>query len=285
MLEGNLIEARRLALSMIYSAGSGHPGGALSCIEILTCLAEYHLDWSQPLDDSSFGPSLILSKGHACPALYAVATVYGLLEESELPTFRKLGSRLQGHPHVSLLPWVGSSTGSLGQGFSVALGRALGYRLKNIDSQVYCVLGDGELQEGQVWEAAAVAAHHKVDNLVAIVDYNKLQSDNFNSEICGLEPLDQRWCSFGWNVVEVDGHSIEDLTAALGSANQYRDKPTVIIAHTVKGKGVAFMENIPKWHGSVCLQPEEIERALLGLGMSSVSVKEKLAPYQNARDL
>lgn len=276
-------EARRMALSMIYSAGSGHPGGSLSCIEIISLLAHEYLDWQSGFVEGSDQNTLVLSKGHACPGLYAVAAVAGLLEESELPSFRKLNSRLQGHPHLSCLPWVGSSTGSLGQGFSVALGQALGARIKGTDQKIFTVLGDGELQEGMVWEAAGVASHHELGNLIAFIDYNKMQSDDLNENICGIEPLGDRWKSFGWHLQEVDGHNIDDLRASVQAALDETDCPSVIVAHTVKGKGVSYMEGVPKWHGSVCLSEEELSAALGDLGYDQAAQHKFFPAYQEAR--
>lgn len=255
--------ARRLTLAMIFHAGSGHPGGSLSCIDLLTAL------WADAFKDGlpnePGGDRFVLSKGHAAPALYALATERGKLPASSATGLRKLDSPLQGHPHVGDLPWVGSSTGSLGQGFSVALGMALGLTRQGRSEQVWTLLGDGELQEGQVWEAAMAGAHFGADNLCAIVDYNKLQSDDRNANIMGLEPLGERWRSFGWHVIECDGHDLGAVRAAIAEAREHTGEPTVIIAHTIKGKGVPYMEDDPPWHGSVTLSPEQLEEALLAL--------------------
>lgn len=262
--------ARRLALAMIFHAGSGHPGGSLSCIDLLTALWADAFEGGEPN-----GPGrdrFVLSKGHAAPALYAVAVERGLLPLASVPTLRALGSPLQGHPHVRDLEWVGSSTGSLGQGFSVALGKAIGLRQQGREERVWCLLGDGELQEGQVWEAAMAAAHFGADGLCAIVDYNKLQSDARNAEIMGLEPLAERWRSFGWNALEVDGHDLGAVRAALADAWAYTAGPTVVIAHTVKGKGVPYMEDDPPWHGSVTLTPQQLEQALLALDVPAAEI-------------
>lgn len=251
------------ALAGIYFAGSGHPGGALSCVDVLVTLlgprASHHLFQSQ-------NDRFVLSKGHAAPALYAVGAELGWISKSEIPRLRKLGSPLQGHPHVGTTPWVETSTGSLGQGFSVAIGMAMGLRHLDDFSRVYVMLGDGELQEGEVWEGAMCAAHYKLDNLCAIVDYNKLQSDDYNENIMGLEPLRAKWEAFNWNVLEIDGHNFEQIEQAFLTAKESKDRPTVIIAHTIKGKGVSFMEGVPAWHGSVKLRPKELEQALRDLG-------------------
>ncbi|HEY1963049.1 MAG TPA: transketolase, partial [Rhizomicrobium sp.] len=205
---------RRHAIASIYHAGSGHPGGALSCADILACLfgAELHF-WSGKIDDPD-RDRFVLSKGHAAPALYAIAGHHGFCDARAALGLRKLNSPFQGHPHVLDLPWVETSTGSLAQGFSVALGMAMGLKLQKIPARVYALLGDGELQEGEVWEAAMCGAHHKLSNLCAIVDYNKLQSDDRNASIMGLEPLASKWRAFGWAAAEIDGHDIEQILAA-----------------------------------------------------------------------
>lgn len=251
------------ALAGIYHAGSGHPGGSLSCVDVLVTLLRSRTS------HHFFHPEshrFILSKGHACPALYAVAAEQGWIPKNAILGLRKLGNPLQGHPHVGTTPWVETSTGSLGQGFSVAIGMAMGFRHQDDPSRVYVMLGDGELQEGEVWEGAMCAAHYKLDNLCAIVDYNKLQSDDFNENIMGLEPLRAKWEAFNWNVLEIDGHNVEQIEQAFVSAKETKNRPTVVIAHTIKGRGVSFMEGVPAWHGSVKLRPEELEQALRELG-------------------
>jgi transketolase len=265
---------RRDIISSIYHARSGHPGGSLSCADILTLL--FHKVLSTPNGDTSFKPDyFILSKGHAAPALYASAASIGWLKPSELKNLRKLDSKLQGHPDVAQLPWANVSTGSLGQGLSVALGIAKAGKLQSSRARhSYCVVGDGELQEGQVWEAAMFAAHHKLNNLTVIVDYNKLQSDDFNESICGLEPLAEKWRAFGWLCHEVDGHNFDELDTALSQS--HNEKPKVIIAHTVKGKGVSFMENSPSWHGSVALTDEQARSALEALDCEQNEIEERL---------
>jgi transketolase len=259
-------EIRTLSIAAIYHAGSGHPGGALSVADVLAALygAEMNV-WPERLADPD-RDRLVLSKGHAAPALYAAGAHFGFCTADDALTLRKLGSPFQGHPHVADLPWVETSTGSLGQGFSVALGMALGLKLKKSQARVYAVLGDGELQEGEVWEAAMCAAHHRVDNLLAIIDYNKLQSDDSNANIMGLEPLDAKFRAFGWHVIEIDGHDRDAIVSALEDAFEVSDKPSLVIAHTVKGKGVPFMENVPQWHGSVKLTRRQAEDALRALG-------------------
>jgi len=256
---------RRQSLVAIYSAGSGHPGGSLSCADLLAYLWTEELRW-QPTNPGDERDRFILSKGHACPALYAVAAEAGLISHRMLLSLRKLGSPLQGHPHVVDAPWVETSTGSLGQGFSAAIGMALGLRYKGSPSRVYVMLGDGELQEGEVWEGAMCAGDYKLDNLCGIIDYNKMQSDDLNENIMGLEPLRAKWEAFRWHVVEIDGHDFEEIATAFAEARQTQGKPTMIIAHTIKGKGVSFMEGSPLWHGSVKLQDEELVQALRDLG-------------------
>jgi transketolase len=259
---------RMISVAAIYHAGSGHPGGALSVADILAVLygAEMNV-WPDAVDDPA-RDRFVLSKGHAAPALYAAGAHFGFCSERAALSLRKLGSRFQGHPHVKDLSWVETSTGSLGQGFSVALGMAMGLKLKRSLARTYAVLGDGELQEGEVWEATMCAAHHRLDNLVAVIDYNKLQSDDSNANIMGLEPLAAKFRAFGWHAIEIDGHEHGALLDALDEARETRGTPTVIVAHTVKGKGVPFMEAVPHWHGSVTLTRAQAEDALLALGAS-----------------
>ena len=256
--------ARRLQLAAIFHAGSGHPGGSLSCTDLLVCLWQQYYREREP-NQASGGEQFVLSKGHACPALYAVGAEFDLIPAAEVLRLRKLDSPCQGHPHIVDLPWTGASTGSLGQGFSVAVGKALALRQLQLDGHVTVVLGDGELQEGQVWEAAMSAAHHKLGKLTAVVDYNKLQSDDRNSNICELEPLVEKWRAFGWRILEVDGHDFDALSQAFGEARTESDQPCCILAHTVKGRGVRYMEDSPLWHGSVCLTKEQLREALVDL--------------------
>lgn len=266
---------RKNIIWSIYHAKSGHPGGSLSCSDIMTIL--FHKVMSTPRTKNRLSEDyFILSKGHAAPTLYAAAATKGLLTTAELKTLRSINSPLQGHPDVKHLPWVDVSTGSLGQGFSVAVGIAKGLQLKNSSNRVFTLLGDGELQEGQVWEAAMFSGHHGLSQLTAIVDYNKLQSDASNSEICKLEPLIDKWQSFGWQVINVDGHDHQQLLAAL-SADNASAQPKVVIAHTIKGKGIDFMENMPLWHGSVTLSEQQYIDAMTSLGCSSTELEE----YQN----
>jgi transketolase len=267
---------RQHAISSIYHAGSGHPGGAMSCADILACLFGAELNfWPDAVSDPH-RDRFVLSKGHAAPALYAVGAHYGFCDAHEALALRKLNSKFQGHPHVLDLPWVETSTGSLGQGFSVALGMAMGLKIQKIQARVYTLLGDGELQEGEVWEAAMCAAHHKLDNLCAIIDYNKLQSDDRNDNIMRLEPLAAKFRAFDWAVIEIDGHDIPAILSALRRASLTQTRPSLLIAHTVKGKGVPYMENIPTWHGSVKLTREQAEDALKALGATREKIMEFL---------
>ena len=246
---------------MTAKAGSGHPGGSLSAVEVVTAL------WFKVLRHRPTDPQwverdrFILSKGHAAPTLYAALAESGYFPVEELLTLRQLGSRLQGHTDRTATPGVEMSAGSLGQGLSFGIGTALAARLNSQSYRVYVLLGDGECDEGQVWEAAMAASHFKVDNLVAIIDYNRQQIDGWSWQVMNLVPLEQKWSSFGWHVIQVDGHDFDQILAAFEQAKQVKGKPTLIIAHTVKGKGVSFMENNLEFHGKAPT-PEEAQRAL-----------------------
>jgi transketolase len=259
---------RIASLVAIYHAGSGHPGGALSAADLISYICGCLLAWPVSNGNDLARDRFVLSKGHSCPVLYAAAAEFGLIPHRALLTFRKLGSPLQGHPHVLDAPWVETSTGSLGQGFSAAIGMAMGLRYQRSRARVYAMLGDGEMQEGEVWEGAMCAGHYKLDNLCAIVDYNKLQSDDSNENIMGLAPLRAKWEAFRWHVIEIDGHDFNQIDAAFTEAKENRAKPTMIIANTLKGRGVSFMEASPLWHGSVKLRDEELATALRELGVS-----------------
>jgi len=265
---------RRHAVAAIYHAGSGHPGGSLSCADLLAVLYATELNISPARANDPERDRFVLSKGHAAPALYAAGAHFGFCDARAALGLRKLGSPFQGHPHVGDLPWVETSTGSLGQGFSVALGMAMGLKIKGSAARVYALLGDGELQEGEVWEAAMCAAHHGLDNFCALVDYNKLQSDAPNASIMGLEPLAEKWRAFGWAVREVNGHDIPEILDALKQAGENHGWPSVVIAHTVKGKGVPWMENVAAWHGSVKFTRAQAADALAALGASAVEIAE-----------
>ena len=260
--------ARRDALTMIHRAGSGHPGGSLSVMDLLVWLYLRELRFRADQPDWAGRDRLVLSKGHACPALYAVAAHVGLLPRADLASFRRIDGRLQGHPHVGTTAFAETSTGSLGQGFSTAVGMALGLRQQKIDARAYAVLGDGELQEGEIWEGAMFAAHHRLHALCAVLDYNKLQSDDTNAAIMGLEPLVDKWRAFGWHVLPCDGHDFEALSAAFTAARAHREAPSLVLAHTIKGKGVGYMEGVPSWHGSVKMSDEDLRLALADLGVA-----------------
>jgi transketolase len=257
-------EVRRDIVKMTAAAGSGHPGGSLSSVELLVGLyfAKMRHDPQRP--DWADRDRFILSKGHVAPVLYSVLARSGYFPVEELLTLRKLGSRLQGHPHMLSLPGLDNSSGSLGQGLSQANGLALASRLNKQDYRVYCLLGDGELQEGQVWEAVMTAAHYKLANVCAIVDYNNLQIDGTVEEVMGLHPIADKWQAFDWHVISIDGHDIEQVLAAYDEAASVKDKPSVIIAKTVKGKGVSFMENVAGWHGRAPKE-DELAKALAEL--------------------
>ena len=253
-------------IRMVGEAGSGHPGGSLSCADIMAALYFGGILEHNPEDPDGPRDRFILAKGHAAPALYAVLAEAGYFPREELLTLRKLGSRLQGHPDCMIVPGVEMSTGSLGQGLSVACGLAAGLRLDGDEHGVFALLGDGECQEGQVWEAAMFAAHNKLDNLVAIVDRNCLQIDGNTKEICDPGDLAQKFAAFGWEVCDIDGHNMQEVVDVLGSVKADRSgKPHAIIAHTVKGKGVSFMENNVSWHGKAP-KGDELVTALADLG-------------------
>ena len=252
---------RRHIIRMIGEAGSGHPGGSLSMVEILVALF-FHTLRHRPEDPTwPERDRFLLSKGHGCPGLYSVLAEAGYLPVEQLTTLRKFGSPLQGHPDRRLLPILEASTGSLGQGLSIAVGMALGARIEGRSYRTYVIIGDGESEEGQVWEAAMFAAYHKVDNLTAIVDCNGVQLDGFTKDILDMEPLAPKWKSFGWYVQEIDGHDFGQILSAFEKASSTRGRPSVIIARTVKGKGVSFMENNPGFHGKAPTQ-EQVEQAL-----------------------
>lgn len=252
---------RRRIIEMTGAAKSGHPGGSLSAVEIVVTLFYDVMNHDPANPQWPDRDRFILSKGHGAPVLYAVMADCGYAPVDQLNTLRKLGSPYQGHPDRRFLPALEASTGSLGQGLSLALGMGAAARLNGASWRTYVVLGDGECQEGQIWEAAMFGAYHKIDNVCAIVDYNKIQLDGFIKDVMELEPFAEKWRAFGWHTLEVDGHDIPSLQRAFAEAASVKGKPTVIIAHTVKGKGVSFMENNPKFHG-VAPTPAEVELAL-----------------------
>ena len=256
---------RKDIVSMICKSKSGHPGGSLSSVDILTALYfdQMNIDPTNPkMEDRD---RFVLSKGHAAPALYAILAERGYFDKEELNNLRKLGSMLQGHPDMKKVPGVEMSTGSLGQGFSVACGMAMAAKLDNAPWNVYALLGDGEVQEGIIWEAAMSAAHYKLDNMIAFLDYNGLQIDGEVESVMGISPIEEKFKTFGWNVITIDGHDFDQIFAALDMAKDTIDKPTMIIAKTIKGKGVSFMENQAGWHGNAP-SAEQLEQALSELG-------------------
>lgn len=256
---------RKDIVSMICKSKSGHPGGSLSAVEILTALYfdQMNIDPTNPkMEDRD---RFVLSKGHAAPALYATLSERGYFDKEELNHLRQIGSMLQGHPDMKKIPGVEMSTGSLGQGFSVACGMAMVAKLDNAPWNVYALLGDGEVQEGIIWEAAMSAAHYKLDNMIAFLDYNGLQIDGDVESVMNINPIEDKFKTFGWNVITIDGHDFDQIFAALDMAKDTVDKPTMIIAKTIKGKGVSFMENQASWHGSAPSE-EQLQQALSELG-------------------
>jgi transketolase len=235
---------------MIYNAGSGHPGGSLSSVELLVSLYFKHLKINPKNFSASNRDYFILSKGHACPVLYSILARVGYFNVSELLTLRQLGSRLQGHPSKDKqLPGIEVSTGSLGYGLSIGVGIAIGIKRQDKNNRIYVLMGDGEQQEGSVWEAAMSASHYKLHNICAIIDNNKLQIDGKTQNIMNVEPLIDKYKAFGWKVVEIDGHNFEEIDMAYSAFKTEYDKPMCIIANTIKGKGISFMENTSEWHG------------------------------------
>ena len=254
---------RKNIVKMVTNAKSGHPGGSLSAADILTVLYFEFMDINRENANSIDRDRFVLSKGHASPALYAVLKEKGIIDD-DLLSFRVLGSRLQGHPDMKRVEGVDMSTGSLGQGISAAVGMAIANKLDNNEHRIYAMLGDGECQEGEVWEASMAAAHYKLDNLCAILDFNGLQIDGDIRDVMSPLPFDEKFKAFGWHVIEIDGHNFDEIRNALNEAKTVKGKPTMIIAHTVKGKGVSYMENAAKWHG-VAPNAEQCEIALKDL--------------------
>ncbi len=241
---------RKMALEAVHAAKAGHPGGALSLADIITYLykEEMNVDCKNPQDKER--DRFVLSKGHASAGLYGILAECGFIPKEDIKTFRAFDSYLQGHPDMKGVPGVDMSTGSLGQGISAACGMALAGKMDNKNYRVYAILGDGESEEGQVWEAAMFAAHYKLDNLTAFLDFNGLQIDGDITEVMNPTPFDKKFEAFNWNVIVIDGHSFEEIEAAVNSAKETKGKPTMIIAKTTKGKGVSFMENQASWHGA-----------------------------------
>lgn len=247
-------------ITAVASAGSGHPGGSLSLTDILTYLyfKEMRIDPNNRKDPNR--DRFVLSKGHCSPGLYSTLANRGFFPVDDLKGFRQTNSYLEGHPNMDKVPGVDMSTGSLGQGISAAVGMALAGKIDKKDYRVYTALGDGELQEGQVWEASMTAAHYKLDNLTAFIDYNGLQIDGKITDVMNPEPIAEKFIAFGWNVIEIDAHDFDQLEAAVNKAKETKGKPTMIVAHSVKGKGVSYMENQASWHGSAP-KKEQAEQA------------------------
>lgn len=252
-------------IKMLEKSQSGHPGGSLSACEILTALYFKEMDIDPKNPHWEDRDRFVLSKGHGAPVLYAVLAERGYFPREELNSLRKINSMLQGHPDMKGTPGVDMTTGSLGQGLSAASGMALAGKIDKKDYRVYALVGDGEVQEGIIWEAAMYAAHYKLDNLTVFMDHNGLQIDGKNEDVMNIEPIDEKFKAFGWHVIKIDGHNFEEIFAALEEAKNTKGKPTMIIASTVKGKGVSFMENQAGWHGKAP-SSEQAQQALEELG-------------------
>lgn len=254
-------EVRKNVLYQIYNAKSGHPGGAMSCTDILVSI------YFSLINE---GDKVILSKGHASAALYAVLAEKGFFDKEELGTFRKLNSRLQGHPSLHKAPGIDAPSGSLGQGLSITNGLALSFKMDKKDNYVYCIIGDGEAQEGQIWEAAMTASHYKLNNVIAFLDHNKLQIDGKNDDVMAINPVKEKFEAFGWFVQEIDGHSFDEIIAAVQNAKG-QDKPAMIVANTKKGRGVPFMEDKAEWHGKA---PKEEEYKMAIEALEALLIEE-----------
>ncbi len=263
-LESRAKNSRKLILKMLSEAASGHPGGSLSAIDIVTALYFHEMKHDPQNPQWEDRDIFVMGKGHGVPALYATLAAAGYFPESELMSLRKIGSRLQGHPDRVRCPGIEASTGSLGQGLSIAQGYAMAAKLNHQDKRVYCIIGDGESQEGQVWEAALSIPKFKLNNLVVILDHNLYQIDGAVKDIMNIEPVNDKWKAFGFNVIEIDGHNMNEILGAFEKARGEKSKPTFINAHTIKGKGVSFMENENHWHG-VAPNAEELKKALAEL--------------------
>ncbi len=258
-------QIRQDIVEMVHAAGSGHPGGSLSSADLMTVLYFDEMNIDPNESEMTSRDRFVLSKGHAAPVLYSTLARRGFFDPSELVQLRKMGHMLQGHPNMTYVPGVDMSTGSLGQGFSASVGMALSAKLDDASYRTYALLGDGELNEGLIWEAAMSAAHYKLDNLCAMLDYNGLQIDGANEDVMGIKPVDKKFESFGWHVIHVDGHDLEAIQAGFAEAKNTKGKPSVLIAKTVKGKGVSFMEGEASWHGTAPSK-EQTEQAISELG-------------------
>ncbi len=271
-LEEKAREIRKEIVKMLNKAGSGHTGGSMSLGEILSVLYFHYLQLDPDNPEDPGRDRLVLSKGHAIPAVYAALALKGFFGLEKLSTLRQVGSILQGHPDMTKTPGVEMTTGSLGQGLSAANGMALAAKLDKRDLKVVAILGDGEIQEGQIWEAAMTASHYELDNLIGILDYNGLQIDGDVEKVMDPTPINEKWKAFGWHVIEIDGHNIEEIYSALREGEKVEKKPTMIVANTIKGKGVSFMENDVGWHGKGP-SDEELEKALEELEAAGKAVK------------
>jgi transketolase len=260
-LKARARQIRRDIVTMTAEAASGHPGGSLSAVELVTALYFSVMNHDPKNPEWPDRDRFILSKGHAAPVLYSALAEAGYFDRALLPSLRKLDSPLQGHPDRRRLGGVEASTGSLGQGLSKGIGHALARRLDGKKYFTYVIISDGESNEGQIWEAAAMAAHHRVDHLIVMLDFNKFQLDDSTKAICDMEPMAEKWRSFRWHVEEIDGHDLKQILDAIERCQKIKDQPAIIVAHTIKGKGVSFMENDNRFHG-VAPPPEEKERAL-----------------------
>ena len=267
---------RKHIIDEVFSANSGHPGGSLSCADILTTLYfdEMRVDPKNPKDPNR--DRFVLSKGHCAPALYATLALKGFFPEADLKTFRKVDSYLEGHPSMNYVPGVDMSTGSLGQGIATAVGMALAAKIDKKDYRVYSILGDGEIEEGLVWEAAMSAAHYKLDNLVAFVDYNGLQIDGNITDVMNPEPIADKFVAFGWNVIAINGHDHAAIKDALEAAKKVSGKPTCVVCHDIKGKGVSFMEGDYGWHGKAPNQ-EQRDQAISELDAKLAEIEAEIA--------
>ena len=263
LLEATAKNMRRDIVSMIHEANSGHPGGSLSAVEIVTYLYFHEMNIQNPTDENR--DRFVLSKGHAAPVLYAALAEKGFIDKEALNTLRKINSKLQGHPDMRKVPGVEASTGSLGQGLAIGNGMALAAKLDGKTHRIFVLLGDGEVQEGMVWEAAMLAAQYKLDNVTAILDHNKLQIDGRNDDVMSIDPVDEKWAAFGWHVLKADGHNFASLSKAFEERKAVKGRPAIIIAETVKGKGVSFMEDKAGWHGKAP-DDEQYEMAVKELG-------------------
>jgi transketolase len=264
-IERHALTMRRAIIKMLYLAGSGHPAGSLGAADVMAALYFGVMNYNPRNPADPQRDLLALSNGHIVPAQYAALAEAGLIPEAELATLRQLGSRLQGHPVRTMLPWLEITSGPLGSGLSEAAGMATAIKMDKSQRYVYCIVGDGELDEGNIWEAALFAAKYKLDNLLTIIMRNNIQLDGDTEEVLPLEPLREKWQSFGWHTIEIDGHNIERIIEACSEARAVSDQPSVIIAHTIPGKGVSFMENDFTWHGRTITEAE-CKKALHELG-------------------